>query len=305
MQKILITGGSGLIGKELSRQLAEKSYEIRIIGRKRPKQVNPAFSFYEWDIDKGIFDKEALVNIDYIVHLAGENISGKRWTKGQKKMIEDSRVKSSELIYQSCLENNTWPKAFISGSAIGYYGTFTSEVLISEESPVGKDFLASVCQKWERSADLFAEKKVRTVKIRTGVVLSNYGGAYVKMANVAKQGMSTTLGQGKQYVPWIHIHDLVGIFIKAIEDESMNGVFNGVSPQHLSNKELTKQIARSLNKPFFLPPLPSLFLSSIYGEMANILLKGSRVSSEKIIQQGFVFKFPTIEKALDNLKDHD
>jgi uncharacterized protein len=301
MFKVLITGGSGLIGKELSKQLQSKSYEIRVLGRQKEKPDKLPYLYYYWDIDNGIIDPKAIKNIDYIVHLAGENISEKSWSKEQRIIIEKSRVQTAKLIYNCCLENNIWPKSFISSSAIGYYGTFTSDKILDEESPAGTDFLAQVCEKWEQVADLFANKGVRTVKIRTGVVLSERGGAYKKIAKIAKKGIASALGSGDQYVPWIHIDDLVNIFIKAIEDEKMNGIYNGVAPQHITNKEFTKEIAKSLKKPFFLPKVPAFVLKTLYGEMASIILEGSRVSSEKIQNCGFKFIFPTIARALADL----
>jgi len=303
MQKILITGGSGLIGKELSRKMAEKDYEIRILGRKKNNMENSRFKYYQWDIDNEIIDSKCLEQIDYIVHLAGENISEKSWSKQQKIIIENSRVKSAQLLFNACQKNDIWPKAFISTSAIGYYGTFTSEKILNEESPVGQDFLARVCEKWEQVADLFANNGIRTVKIRTGVVLSRDGGAYKKIAQTAQKGISSAIGSGNQYIPWIHIDDIVNIFEKAIEDPTMSGIYNGVAPQHITNKEFTKEIANSLKKPFRFPKVPSFVLKTIYGEMSSIILEGTRVSSEKIQQSGFRFKYAGLQDALNELSD--
>jgi uncharacterized protein len=301
MKKILITGGSGIIGKELAKILSNKAYDINILGRKKNKPDNLPYSFFEWKIDEGYLDINSLYNVDYIVHLAGENISEKRWTQEQRLLIESSRIKSAELIYKTCWENNIWPKAFISSSAIGYYGTFNSEKILSEDSPPGKDFLAQVCVKWEKTADLFLSKGIRTVKIRTGIVLCKNGGAYEKIANMANKGLAAALGSGKQYIPWIHIDDIVGIFIKAIEDENMQGVFNGVSPQQITNKELTQAIAKSMKRIIHLPNIPAFVLKASLGEMSDILLKGSRISSDKIQKMNYEFKFPEIVTALANL----
>jgi len=296
---VLITGGSGLIGSSLAKKLQNIEHEIRILSRKNKTTLG--YKSYYWNIDENELDVEALNGVDFIVHLAGENISEKAWSNEQKIVIENSRVKSTQLLYQTCLENNLWPKAFISSSAIGYYGTFTSEQILTEESPAGNDFLALVGKKWEAAADSFSKKDIRTVIIRTGVVLSKDGAAYPKMARPAKFGLSAAFGSGKQYVPWIHIDDIVNIFVKAIEDENMQGVYNGVAPEHLTNKQLTKAIAKGLKKPYFLPNIPSFILRTVFGEMSIILLKGSRITASKIIQKGYQFKFPDIESAMKKL----
>jgi len=267
-QKVLITGGSGLMGRLLSKKLHNFGYEIRILSRK--KTSGSEYSSFHWDIDDQEMDIEAIKDVNYLIHLAGENISEKAWTKKQKIVIENSRVKSLQLIYQTCLKNNIWPKALISSSAIGYYGTFNSEQILTEKSPAGSDFLGMIGKKWEAAADLFEKHKVRTVKIRTGVVLSKNGAAYPKMAKPAKYGLAAAFGTGNQYVPWIHIDDIVDIFIKAMEDEKLEGVYNGVAPSYLTNKELTKAIAKGLNKPYFLPNIPLFALKILPGVKACI-----------------------------------
>jgi uncharacterized protein len=299
--KVVITGGSGLIGSALARNLYIKGHEIGILGRNTKNELNLPYHFYKWDIDKSEIDRAALENTDYIVHLAGENISDKRWTIKQKLIIEKSRVKSAELVFDYCKENITKLKAFITSSAIGYYGTFTSGRILYENDSPGNDFLAEIGVKWENAADLFKMLGIRTVKIRTGVVLSHLGAAYTKMSKPIKLGMGASFGNGKQYVPWIHLDDIVAIFEKAIEDEKMDGAYNGVSPCYLTNKELTQAIAKSLNKPYWLPNIPSFVIRAVFGEMSDILLKGTRISADKIVDQGFQFKFPTIEIALEDL----
>ncbi|MDF1549140.1 MAG: TIGR01777 family oxidoreductase [Bacteroidales bacterium] len=301
MNKVLITGGSGLIGRMLAKELDKEGYKISILGRNKYNQDKNSYTHYNWDIEKGNIDSEAVKNVECIVHLAGENISEKKWSPTQKIIIENSRVKSAKLLYQACLEQKVWPKTFISSSAIGYYGTFTSDKILTEEDGPGSDFLAEIGKKWESAADLFKQKGIRTVKIRTGVVLSKDGAAYPKMAKPAKFGLAAAFGSGKQYVPWIHIHDIVNIFTKAIEDEKMHGAYNGVAPQHLTNKELTKAIAKSFNKPYWLPNIPEFILKAVFGEMSDIILKGSRISAEKIKASGYTFKFSEIEDALKEL----
>ncbi len=300
-ETVLITGGRGLIGQHLANALHNKGYEIRILSRKKSSNDTSSFKSYHWNTDSFDMDAAAIKNVDFIVHLAGENISEKKWTKNQKIIIENSRVKSAELLYKTCYENNLWPRAFISSSAIGYYGTFTSNKILTEESPAGNDFLGAIGKKWEAAAEMFEKKGIRTIKIRTGVVLSSEGGAYPKMARPAKFGMAAAFGSGKQYVPWIHIDDIINIFISAIADDNMQGAYNGVAPQHLTNRQLINAIAKGLGKPYFMPNIPSFLLRTIFGEMANILLKGSRVSAEKVIESNFEFEYPKIELAINEL----
>ncbi len=300
--KVIITGGSGLIGSELASQLVKKGYEVAILGRKSSEHPGLPYQFFSWDIENEYIDEKVFDNSSVIVHLAGANISEKRWSIHQKMTIEKSRVKSTELLYKTCKRLKKMPNAFISSSAIGYYGTFTSNKVFSETDSHGEDFLAQIGKKWEDSADMFEDEGVRTVKIRTGVVLSNKGAAYVKMSKAVKFGLAAAFGSGSQYVPWIHIDDIVSIFIKSIEDDKMYGAYNGVSPNSLNNKELIKAIAKSLKKPYFMPNIPEFIIRSLFGEMSSILLKGSRVSANKILEQGFVFQYPDIKSALENLK---
>lgn len=300
-QVILITGGNGLIGKALSKVLCEKGHQVRVLSRSKATTNTLELASFHWDIKKEIIDPKALKNVDCIVHLAGENISEKRWTKKQKVIIEQSRVKSAQMLFNACKKNNTWPKSFVASSAIGYYGTFTSQEILTEESQAGNDFLSRIGKKWEKAADLFQEKGIRTVKIRTGVVLSKHGAAFPKMAKPARFGLAAAFGSGKQYVPWIHLDDIVNIFANAIENKKLQGIYNGVAPQHLTNKQLIISIAKGLKKPYFLPNVPSFFFRMLFGEMADILLKGSKVSAEKIMETGFKFKYPTIETAMEKL----
>lgn len=299
MEKVLITGGTGTIGKVLAKKLSQKGYEINILSRKTNKLA--PYNQYTWSVNENLIEETALENVDYIIHLAGTNISDKRWSKTQKSAIETSRINSTKLIFNTCRRINSWPKAFISSSAIGYYGTFNSEQILNETSEPGKDYLANVCVNWEKASELFAEMKVRTVLIRTGVVLDKSNGAYQKISKPAKLGLASVLGKGNQFVPWIHIDDIVNIYIKAIEDDKMVGPYNGVAPQHITNKELTKEIAGSLKKPMFLPNIPSLIIKMAYGQMSDILLKGSRISSHKLQEAGFRFIYENIKEALAQL----
>ncbi|MDP1747413.1 MAG: TIGR01777 family oxidoreductase [Bacteroidota bacterium] len=299
MLTILISGGTGLVGKHLSVKLKERGYRVAVLSRTSKKGIDiPAFA---WDIEKKQIHKEAIETADCIIHLAGAAITKKRWTAKRKQLIIDSRVKSGQLIFDKVKENKNKLKVFISASAIGYYGAITTEKVFVETDPPANDFLGETCKEWERSADRFEELGIRTVKIRTGIVLSKQGGALEKMVTTVKMGIGSPLGSGKQYMPWIHIDDLCGIYIKAIEDTQMNGVYNAVAPDHKTNMDYVKILARKLEKPLWLPNVPSIAIKIIFGSMSEIILKGSRVSSEKIRAAGYNFLFPDLESALTDL----
>ena len=299
MLTILISGGTGLVGKHLSVKLKERGYRVAVLSRTSKKGIDiPAFA---WDIEKKQIDKEAIETADCIIHLAGAAITEKRWTAKRKQLIIDSRVKSGQLIFDKVKENKNKLKVFISASAIGYYGAITTEKVFVETDPPANDFLGEACKEWERSADRFGELGIKTVKIRTGIVLSKQGGALEKMITTVKMGIGSPLGNGKQYMPWIHIDDLCGIYIKAIEDTQMNGVYNAVAPDHKTNMDYVKILARKLEKPLWLPNVPSIAIKIIFGSMSEIILKGSRVSSEKIRAAGYNFFFPDLESALTDL----
>ncbi len=299
MAIILITGGTGLTGRFLCKKLIDKGYVVAILGR--ASQKNLAIPTYSWDIDKKTIEKGALEKADYIIHLAGANISEGRWTAKRKKQIIDSRVASAQLIFEKIKENKNQLKAFISASAIGYYGTITTDKIFSETDPPSDDFLGDTCRQWEQSADSFKKLGIRTVKIRTGIVLTKQGGALAKMITPIKLGIGSAIGSGKQYLPWIHIDDLCDIYIKAIEDIHMNGAYNAVAPEHITNRDFTETLARILKKPFWLPNIPAIVMKIIFGKMSAMLLKGSRVSSEKTINAGYRFSFPKLEGALVDL----
>jgi uncharacterized protein len=298
MHNILITGGTGLIGKHLIKELSDKGYPISILSRKRISDSK--YPTYIWNVDKMEIDNKAIEWADVIIHLAGTNIGEMRWTKKRKKEIADSRIKSSELIFNAVKKQNNKLKAFISASAIGFYGTINSNKIFTENDSPANDFLGEVCNHWEQTVEKFKELEIRTVKIRTGVVLSKQEGALSKMIIPVKAGLGAALGSGKQFVPWIHIDDLCNIYIKAIEDSQMAGAYNAVASNE-TNKTFTKTLAHILGKPFWLPNIPEFFLKILFGEMADILLKGSQISNHKIKKSRFTFAFPDLEKTLINL----
>ena len=299
MATVLITGGKGLIGNHLCKRLQEKGYEIALLSRTRSR--DEPIPTYLWDIDKYEIEKEAIADADYIVHLAGTSIGGKRWTAKRKRQIVESRIKTGQLIFHETKNQQGNLKAFISSSAIGYYGSETSDRVFTETDPPGEDFLGRTCRDWEHAADRFNDLGIRSVKIRTGVVLTRRGGVLQKMLIPMKTGVGSAIGTGKQYMPWIHIDDLCDIYIKAIEDVQMDGAYNAVAPDHLTNKAFTQSLANTLSRTLWFPNIPGFVMKLLFGKMSVILLQGSRVSSKKIHAAGYRFLFPTLNGALKQL----
>ena len=296
MEKVLITGGSGLIGRRLSFLLKSRGYEVRILSRSNNPKNN--YKTFVWNVSEQYINDSAFEGLNHIIHLAGAGIADKRWSEKRKKEIIASRVASTNLLYNSVKRLKTPLNSFISASATGYYGAVTSETIFEEKDKPAKDFLGKVCSLWEDSIFQFNEIKIRTVALRTGIVLSKDGGALKKM----KTPIITSLGNGKQYMPWIHIDDLCELYIKAIEDEQFKGAFNAVSSEHISNLSFSKKVSKIFNHPFLAVGTPSFILQIVFGEMSTIILNGSRISANKIKQAGFKFKFENLEKALKNLR---
>lgn len=299
MKNILITGGTGLIGTQLARRLQEKGYMVSLLSRSA--KSDHSYPVYHWNPDKGEINDSALDHADCFIHLAGVNIGEKRWTSTRKQQILDSRVKSGELLYQAIEQRGRKPQAFITASAIGYYGALTSDTVFEESAPAHSDFLGRICGSWEGVADRFEKIGIRAVKIRTGLVLSKQGGAFSKLSLPIRLGVGAPLGHGLQFMPWIHIEDLCDIIIHCLEHSPMAGAFNAVAPEHITNRDLTKRIARELRKPLWLPNIPAGFMRLLFGEMSVMLMEGSRISSEKIRATGYEFQFPDIDSALRHL----
>lgn len=296
MAVILISGGTGLVGQALAKALVEKGHDVRVLSRK-PKSINAIKSFF-WNVELQEIDESAFEGVEHIVHLAGEGIADKRWTKNRKQEIIDSRVKSMELITSVVKKNNIQLNSFVGASAIGYYGMITSESLFSEEDGSGNDFLANTCQAWENSYNNINQHSQKNCVVRISVVLSKRGGALARLIPVFKYGFGSALGSGKQYMPWIHIDDLVAIFCEAIFNPGYSGTYNATSTEQINNYFFSKLLAKAIGKPFFIPAVPSFVLKLMLGEMANMLLTGTRIDNQKLLKSGFVFKFPKLEEAL-------
>ncbi|TDO69839.1 hypothetical protein EV143_11313 [Flavobacterium chryseum] len=298
-KNVLLTGGSGFVGKHLTEVLIAAGFSVSVLSRSDRKNT-PLVTYYKWDIKSDFIEEEAVLKADYIIHLAGEGIVESRWTEKRKKAILESRTKPIELIYSVLRNNNKILDAFVSSSAVGIYGADTSQEICTEETPPANDFLGTTCQKWESAVDTINSLRIRTVKIRTGIVLGRDEGFLKKITPSFKAGFGAILGSGKQYIPWIHIEDLCQIYAKALTDFEMNGPYNATVTNNTTNAKLSRILAHLYGYKIWLPKIPAFVLQLILGEMSIAILEGKRVSSEKIQKAGYEFQFTDIEVALSN-----
>lgn len=296
--KYLITGGSGLVGNELTNLILKENGQVNWLSNSFKNKEN--VQTYNWNIEKGEIDSKCFENVDCIIHLAGAGVADKNWTSSRKKELIDSRIKSTNLLFDSVKNLTIKPKAIVAASAIGIYKN-KEELLLDENSELGNDFLATLTKDWENAVNQFETIGIRLVKLRIGIVLSEKGGYLLKVAAPAKFGFASALGNGKMITSWIHISDLANMFIYASKNEQLNGVYNAVAPKPVSNYDITKQIAKTLKKPFFMPNIPSFILKIIFGEMAMVILMSQNISCKKIEQSGFKFEFNEVSQALKNL----
>lgn len=298
--KVLITGGSGLVGSHLSAKLHSGGYEV--VHLSRSKNKSSKYQTFRWDIDKGFIEDGAFENVSHIIHLAGAGIADKRWSDKRKKELTSSRIKSANLIFSFLKTHDHEIETFISASATGIYGCDTGSVWQTEDQlPLGDDFLAKLTKSWESAADQFSDLGLRIVKLRMGLVLDKNGGLINKLLPMANLSLGSAFGSGKQFMSWIHINDLSNIFIKSIERHEIQNVYNAVAPNPLTNKEFVKQLSKVLGKPYFLPNTPSLILKLVLGELSSAILGGIRVSSKKIEEAGYKFQFAELRDALGDL----
>lgn len=296
MVNILITGGTGLVGQALIPKLLEKGHKVSILSRKSNQRKD--IQTFLWNVNNNEIDDEALKDVDFIIHLAGAGVAEKRWSKKRKQEILDSRVKSTQLLFDKIKELKIPLKGFITASGTGYYGSITTDIIFKENDKPANDFLGTVCKEWEKTALQFETLRIDTSIVRTGVVLSKKGGALSKMITP----IITPLGSGKQFMPWVHIEDLCKIYTEIIEGK-ITGTFNAVAPEHHTNFSFSKILAKKFGRPFLKIGIPAFLLKLFFGKMAVILLKGSRVSSQKLIDNGFGFNFPSLNKALTELSN--
>lgn len=301
---ILITGGTGLVGKALTTYLLDKGYEITVLTRHIPEtnKQNSKLKYAQWNVHNQTVDINAVCYADYIIHLAGANVAEKRWTRKRKQEIVDSRVKSTELLAKTLQNNPHKLKAFISTSAIGWYGADKLEKIFTENDLPATDFLGETCKQWEEALKPIQAMGIRTVSVRTGIVLSKEGGALASFKKPLRFGIAPILGNGKQIISWIHMDDLVRLYTYFLEHETLHGPFNAVAPKPVSNKTLMLALAKKVRFKFYISLyIPSFMLKLLLGKMSIEVLKSTTVSCEKIQQAGFVFQFPSLKAALDEL----
>ena len=306
MQTVLITGGTGLIGKVITGHLTDKGYHVILLTRKAPREKSdaPNIEFALWDIKKQTIDISALQKADHIIHLAGAGVVDKKWTAAYKKEILESRTESSKLIINTLKNSPNKVKTIVSASAIGWYGEDAEKdgKAFVETTAAATGFLGETCRLWEQSISPFEAPGKRLVKLRTGIVLSNNGGALAEFKKPIMFGVAGILGNGKQVVSWIHIDDLCSMYIVAIENEQLSGVYNAVAPQPVTNKTLTIELAETMKGKLYIPlHVPSFILKLVLGDRSMEVLKSTTVSCAKIQQTGFTFLYPTIENALKQL----
>ena len=296
---ILITGASGLIGKSLIHALEQRDYRISTLSSsKHSAPISTNVKTYQWNPNQGIIDEKALDGVDVIISLAGAKIN-QRWTKKNRKAIFDSRVKGTQLI-QNALKNNPNHNVshFVSASAVGLYPSDFNKIYSESETKVAESFTGKVVAAWEQQVDEISSLVAHVSKIRIGLVLAKSGGALVPLAKPASFGLGAWFGSGKQWQSWIHIQDLVHLFIFAINH---HGTYNAVSPNPVTQKQLVKVISRQYKMPQWLPGIPAFLIKLAMGKMASILFDSIRVSSAHAQEQGFPFVFPTIQEALEDL----
>ncbi len=296
----MITGGTGLVGKHIASELVKSGNEVVLLGRK--SGMFNGFTCFKWDPARQEMDTTALQGVQAIIHLAGAGVADKAWTKSYKQEIYDSRILSTRLLVNTLKNTPNQVQTFISASAIGIYGNNCSNTT-GEDAPAADTFLARVCKDWESEAMKAESIGLRTTIIRIGVVLAKEGGFIPQVAKPIKYYTGAALGSGNQYVSWIHIHDLAGIFIKAVFDEQMRGIYNAVAPHPVNNKTITNAIAKRIHRPILLPPVPTFALKIIFGEMASMLIANQYIDSNKIERCGFNFHYPSLDKALDELME--
>ncbi|MBL7778783.1 MAG: TIGR01777 family oxidoreductase [Chitinophagales bacterium] len=302
MKTILITGASGLVGSALVPQLLERGYRVHTLGRSKPTKAgkDKLLKHFQWNVDAGTFDENALEGVDAIIHLAGAGVAEKKWSAERKKEIIDSRVRSAQLLFEYLKNNTHRIKTFISASAVGYYGDCGDKV-IDETQPRGDGFLAEVCEKWENAAKQFSSLDIREVRCRIGIVLAENGGALPELTRSIPFGVAAYFNKADLYYPWIHIDDVCGIFIHALENETMHGAYNTTAPTPLLMKELMQEILRARKSSALLLPTPPLAIKIAMGEMSEMLLSSQRCSAKRISGSGYAFKCPMLKKALADI----
>lgn len=296
MKTVLITGASGLVGSRLKPQLEAAGYRVHTLGRSKSKEPGS----FSWNPAKGRMDSKALEGVTAIIHLAGAGVAEKRWTSERKKEILNSRVQSTAVLYKYLQKDNHTVTTIISASAVGYYGDCGNET-VKEDHAAGNSFLADVCRQWEEGVSQFEQLGIRTVKCRIGIVLAAEGGALPELTRTLPVGIAGYFAKNNLYYPWIHIDDVCGILLHALQNKTISGAYNTTAPKPLLIKELMQHIVKARNSSAILAPVPPLAIKIALGEMSDMLLQSQRCSADKIVKAGYRFSFADIDKALKDI----
>jgi uncharacterized protein (TIGR01777 family) len=301
LMRYLITGGTGLLGKELITLLLNKNHKVSVLSRS--KRQDEDINYFVWDIENSRMDEDAVVGVDVIIHLAGAGIADEKWTDERKKEIIDSRIKPLLLLSTAFRKKGVFPKKIISASAIGYYGFDTRDIFLRENSPAGKDYISDVVVQWENAVNDFArEMKCEAVKQRIGIVLSKDGGALPSLALPVKLGVGSAIANGNQWLSWIHWKDLIQLFYNSSHDGYL-GVYNAVATHPVRNNDFVKTLGKILKRPIWAPNVPKFALKLLLGERAQLVAGGNLVSNERLLSNGFQFEFNDLESALIDIYD--
>ncbi len=298
--RVLITGATGLIGSKISQLCRDKGMEVHYLSTSKDKLENKAdYKGFYWNPSNNEIDSEAIKGVDAIINLVGASIA-ERWTPEQKKIILKSRTETANLLYKCLQENEHQVKNLVSASAIGVYPSSLEKLYTEEDKGVDDSFVGEVVVKWEEAVDNFKDLGIEVAKIRIGLVLAENGGVLQKLKEPVNFNVGSPLGSGKQWQSWIHIDDISGIFLFALENQ-LTGIYNAVAPNPVTNKELVNEVASQMGKPVWLPNVPKVALKLVLGEMSHIVLSSQLVSSDKIEQEGYNFKYVNLAKALEDL----
>lgn len=297
--KVLVTGATGFVGKRVVKQLIAAGDEVVVLTRNIPKaalSLGSKCKFVHWPDTNELPPVDAFAGVDGVINLMGEGIAEKKWDEEQKKKIYDSRIIGTRNVVAAIKSLAKRPKVFVSASAIGIYGNRENEE-ITESSSTASDFLATVCKDWEFEAKKAEDINTRVVIIRTGVVLGRGGGALAKMLPIFKLGAGGKVGTGRQYMSWIHVDDIAGMYVEAVKNPEVKGIYNGTAPYPATNMEFTKALGKTLRRPTF-APAPAFAIKFAFGEMSQVLLEGQRVLPTHFKEHKFRYRYPTLEMAL-------
>lgn len=300
-KRVLITGGSGLVGRHLCQELANRGYGVNVLTRATDTEGEDPIRYFNWDVEKGHIDPGCLEGVTYVIHLAGENIGALPWSNRRKEAIVDSRIDSIAILYRHMETAPNDIKAVVSASATGYYGDRGAEVLSEEHAPK-KGFLGDTCVRWERAVQDGRRLGLRTVSLRSGAVLATKGGMYSRLRSLARAGLGVIFGNGRQYLPWVHIDDAVQAYIHAMERPSLSGAYNLVAPEQVTLADFTRQLAAFFGRSVWTPPIPVVLLKMVMGQMSQLLLDSTRASADKLLASGFEFRYPTLGSAIAQLE---